>query len=99
LNRSILQLFILLQFIEDDRRNPDGTYERNINLPTQMCLGPSYTLGRSTAQQAGVVQMFDRILTELSLKLKRLDIDQSEIACIKGIILLNSGEFQGSLSI
>lgn len=57
-----------------------------------MCLGPNYTLGRSTAQQAGVSHMFDRILNELSLKLKRLDVDQSEIACIKGIILLNSGE-------
>lgn len=58
-----------------------------------MCLGPNYTLGRLTAQQAGVVQMFDRILTELSLKLKRLDVDQSEIACIKGIIVFNSGKF------
>jgi nuclear receptor subfamily 2 group B member 4 len=57
-----------------------------------MCFGTNYTLGRSTAQQAGVVQMFDRILTELSLKMKRLDIDQSELACIKAIIVFNSGE-------
>lgn len=56
-----------------------------------MCLGPNYTLGRQTAQQAGVGQMFDRILSELSLKLKRLEVDQSELACIKGIIVLNSG--------
>lgn len=57
-----------------------------------MCFGNMYVLGRLTAQQAGLVHMFDRILSELSLKLKRLDVDQSELACIKGIIVLNSGE-------
>lgn len=57
-----------------------------------MCLGPNYTLGRNMAVQAGVVQIFDRVMSELSLKIKRLDIDQTELACLKAIIVFNPGE-------
>lgn len=82
--------------------------------PQQMCLGPNYTLGRNMAVQAGVVQIFDRVMSELSLKvkpnsqqvsismriltlkfslkIKRLDIDQTELACLKAIIVFNPGE-------
>jgi nuclear receptor subfamily 2 group B member 4 len=59
--------------------------------PQQMCLGPSYTLGRNMAVQAGVAQIFDRVMSELSLKIKRLDIDQTELACLKAIIVFNPG--------
>jgi nuclear receptor subfamily 2 group B member 4 len=57
-----------------------------------MCLGPSYTLGRNMAVQAGVAQIFDRVMSELSLKIKRLDIDQTELACLKAIIVFNPGK-------
>jgi nuclear receptor subfamily 2 group B member 4 len=57
-----------------------------------MCLGPNFTLHRNSAQQAGVAPIFDRILSELSLKMKRLGIDKSELACLKAIILFNPGE-------
>jgi nuclear receptor subfamily 2 group B member 4 len=60
--------------------------------PQQMCFGPSYTLGRNMAVQAGVAQIFDRVMSELSLKIKRLDIDQTELACLKAIIVFNPGE-------
>lgn len=43
------------------------------------------------AVQAGVVQIFDRVMSELSLKIKRLDIDQTELACLKAIIVFNPG--------
>lgn len=69
----------------------DGTYERRTLKLEQMCLGPSYTLGRNMAVQAGVVQIFDRVMSELSLKIKRLDIDQTELACLKAIIVFNPG--------
>lgn len=48
------------------------------------------------AVQAGVVQIFDRVMSELSLKIKRLDIDQTELACLKAIIVFNPGEFHRS---
>lgn len=57
-----------------------------------MCLGPNFTLHRNSAQQAGVVAIFDRILSELSVKMKRLNIDKSELTCLKAIILFNSGK-------
>lgn len=79
------------QYIESDRRNADGSYERRTNLPQQMCLGSNYVLGRNTAVQAGVVQIFDRVMSELSIKIKRLDIDQTELACLKAIIVFNPG--------
>lgn len=45
------------------------------------------------AVQAGVVQIFDRVMSELSLKIKRLDIDQTELACLKAITIFNPGKF------
>ncbi|CAO1407858.1 unnamed protein product [Diamesa tonsa] len=57
--------------------------------PLQMCLGTNYTLHRNSATQAGVVQIFDRVLSELSLKMKRLDVDQTELCCLKSIIIFN----------
>jgi nuclear receptor subfamily 2 group B protein 4 len=59
----------------------------------QMCLGRNYTLGRNMAVQAGVVQIFDRILSELSVKLKRMEIDLTELCLLKAIIIFNPGEF------
>lgn len=44
------------------------------------------------AVQAGVVQIFDRILSELSVKMKRLDIDPTELTLLKSIVVFNPGE-------
>ena len=71
---------------------PDGTIEKRLMQPLQMCLGTNYTLHRNSATQAGVVQIFDRVLSELSLKMKRLDVDQTELCCLKSIIIFNPGE-------
>jgi nuclear receptor subfamily 2 group B protein 4 len=57
-----------------------------------LCIVPNFTLHRNSAQQAGVAAIFDRILSELSIKMKRLDIDKAELACLKAIILYNPGE-------
>lgn len=58
-----------------------------------MCLGPNFTLHRNSAETAGVVAIFDRILSELSVKMNRLNIDKVELACLKAIILFNSGMY------
>lgn len=91
--------YFFQQYIEEDRRNPDGSYERRTIQPQQMCLGPSYTLGRNMAVQAGVAQIFDRVMSELSLKIKRLDIDQTELACLKAIIVFNPGKLMPFIKI
>lgn len=49
------------------------------------------TLHRNSALQAGVGAMFDRVLSELSLKMRNMRVDQAELACLKAIILFNPG--------
>lgn len=62
-----------------------------------MCLGPNFTLHRNSAHQAGVAPIFDRILSELSVKMKRLSIDRAELTCLKAIILFNPGNVNISI--
>lgn len=83
-----------IEYLDSDRTNPDGSVDRRapVRQPQLMCLGPNFTLHRNSASQANVAPIFDRILTELSLKMKRLDINKSELACLKAIILFNPGE-------
>lgn len=51
------------------------------------------TLHRNSALQAGVGQIFDRVLSELSLKMRTLRMDQAEYVALKAIILLNPGQY------
>lgn len=85
---------MLNQYLDDERTNPDGSIDRRAayRQPQQLCLGPNFALHRNSAQQAGVVAIFDRILSELSVKMKRLNIDKAELTCLKSIILFNSGK-------
>lgn len=88
-----LSLFSFWQYLDAERTNADGSIDRRspVRPPQLMCLGPNFTLHRNSAQQAGVVAIFDRILSELSVKMNRLNIDKAELACLKAIILFNSG--------
>lgn len=61
-------------------------------MPEQMCLGPNFTIHRNSAMQAGVVGIFDRVLSELSVKMKRIGLDRAELSCLKAVILFNAGE-------
>ncbi|XP_072936358.1 protein ultraspiracle homolog isoform X2 [Epargyreus clarus] len=76
-----------MEYLEDDRENMDGT--RTTSPPQLMCLMPGMTLHRNSALQAGVGQIFDRVLSELSLKMRTLRMDHSEYVALKAIILLN----------
>lgn len=81
--------FQSIDYIDQERKNPDGTIDRRSSQPLLMCLGPNFTLHRNSAQQAGVAPIFDRILSELSLKMKRIEIDRTELCCLKAIIIFN----------
>lgn len=50
------------------------------------------TLHRNSALQAGVGPIFDRVLSELSLKMRSLRMDQAEYVALKAIVLLNPGQ-------
>uniref|UniRef100_A0A1B0CMQ0 Nuclear receptor subfamily 2 group B member 4 n=2 Tax=Lutzomyia longipalpis TaxID=7200 RepID=A0A1B0CMQ0_LUTLO len=79
----------LYQLIEYARRMPHFAQLQREDQPQLMCLGPNFTLHRNSAQQAGVAPIFDRILSELSVKMKRLNMDRAELGCLKAIILFN----------
>ncbi|KAI5635966.1 ligand-binding domain of nuclear hormone receptor domain-containing protein [Phthorimaea operculella] len=51
------------------------------------------TLHRNSARKAGVGQIFDRVLSELSLKMRALRMDQAEYVALKAIVLLNPGMY------
>ncbi|XP_063376145.1 protein ultraspiracle homolog isoform X1 [Cydia fagiglandana] len=76
-----------MEYLEDERENGDGT--RSTTQPQLMCLMPGMTLHRNSAQQAGVGPIFDRVLSELSLKMRSLRMDQAEYVALKAIVLLN----------
>lgn len=80
-----------IDFLDVESQNPDGTVDRRtrIGQPQQMCLSPNFTLHRNSAIQAGVAAIFDRVLSELTVKMKRLNIDRAELSCLKAIILFN----------
>ncbi|NP_001037470.1 protein ultraspiracle homolog [Bombyx mori] len=75
-----------MEFLNDERENVDS---RNTAPPQLICLMPGMTLHRNSALQAGVGQIFDRVLSELSLKMRSLRMDQAECVALKAIILLN----------
>lgn len=81
-----------IEYIEMDCIVEGPTQERRTvwRQPQLMCIGPNFTLHRNSAQQGGVAPIFDRVLTELSVKMKKLNVDRSELTCLKAIILLNS---------
>ncbi|XP_053660996.1 protein ultraspiracle [Anopheles marshallii] len=80
-----------MEYIETERP-PDGRNDGRVTIrqPQLMCLGPNFTLHRNSAQQAGVDSLFDRILCELAIKMKRLDVNRAELGILKAIILFNS---------
>ncbi|KAI5635967.1 zinc finger, c4 type (two domains) domain-containing protein [Phthorimaea operculella] len=81
-----------MEYLEDERENMDGS--RAAAAPPQlMCLMPGMTLHRNSALKAGVGQIFDRVLSELSLKMRALRMDQAEYVALKAIVLLNPGMY------
>ena len=46
---------------------------------------------RSSAHQAGVGTIFDRVLTELVSKMREMKMDKTELGCLRAIVLFNPG--------
>lgn len=46
---------------------------------------------RDAAHEAGVGTIFDRVLTELVAKMREMDMDKSELGCLRAIVLFNPG--------
>jgi len=46
---------------------------------------------RTSAYKAGVGIIFDRVLTELVGKMRDMNVDKTELGCLRAVILFNPG--------
>lgn len=62
---------------------------RSISVKDGILLAPGVTVYRSSAHEAGVGGIFDRVLTELVSKMREMKMDKTELGCLRTIILFN----------
>ncbi|XP_054281639.1 retinoic acid receptor RXR-alpha-B-like isoform X2 [Macrosteles quadrilineatus] len=62
---------------------------RSVEVRDGIVLATGLTVHRNSAQQAGVGNIFDRVLTELVAKMREMNMDKTELGCLRSIILFN----------
>ncbi|XP_060948304.1 retinoic acid receptor RXR-beta-A isoform X3 [Limanda limanda] len=62
---------------------------RSISVKDGILLATGLHVHRSSAHSAGVGAIFDRVLTELVSKMRDMQMDKSELGCLRAIILFN----------
>ena len=70
---------------------------RSLSVTDAIILASGLHVTRDSAHQAGVGLIFDRVLTELVAKMREMNMDKSELACLKAIVLFNPGTLPTSL--
>ena len=65
---------------------------RSINHPDAIVLSIGFRVYRQTAHSAGVGPIFDRVLSELISKMRQMNMDRTELGCLRAIVLYNPGE-------
>ncbi|XP_077784413.1 retinoic acid receptor RXR-gamma isoform X1 [Podarcis muralis] len=62
---------------------------RSVSVQDGILLATGLHVQRSSAHSAGVGSIFDRVLTELVSKMKDMQMDKSELGCLRAIVLFN----------
>ncbi|XP_047363131.1 retinoic acid receptor RXR-alpha-B isoform X2 [Vespa velutina] len=62
---------------------------RSINVKDGIVLATGITVNRNSAQQAGVGTIFEHVLSELVTKMREMEMDKTELGCLRSIILFN----------
>jgi len=62
---------------------------RSIVIENGILLATGLRVSREAAREAGVGTIFDRVLTELVAKMREMKMDQSELGCLRAIVLFN----------
>ncbi|XP_074655772.1 retinoic acid receptor RXR-alpha-B-like isoform X2 [Tubulanus polymorphus] len=62
---------------------------RSIHVKDGILLATGLHVHRSSAHQAGVGTIFDRVLTELVAKMREMKMDKTELGCLRAIVLFN----------
>lgn len=66
---------------------------RSISVKDGILLATGLHVHRSSAHQAGVGTIFDRVLTELVSKMREMKMDKTELGCLRAIVLFNPGMY------
>ncbi|MGH0125485.1 UNVERIFIED_CONTAM: hypothetical protein FKN15_054582 [Acipenser sinensis] len=62
---------------------------RSVSVKDGILLATGLHVHRSSAHSAGVGSIFDRVLTELVSKMKDMQMDKTELGCLRAIVLYN----------
>jgi len=62
---------------------------RSINHPDAIVFSIGFRVYRQTAKSAGVGAIFDRVLSELISKMRQMNMDRTELGCLRAIVLFN----------
>lgn len=66
-----------------------GFSHRSTNVSNAIVLANGLVVTRENTHAAGVGAIFDRVLVELVSKMKEMQIDQTELGCLRAIVLYN----------
>ncbi|CAG5124276.1 unnamed protein product, partial [Candidula unifasciata] len=66
-----------------------GFSHRSITAKDGVILASGLQIQRDSALQAGVGNIFDRVLSELVDKMREMKVDKTELGCLRAIILFN----------
>uniref|UniRef100_A0ACB8F0S1 Uncharacterized protein n=1 Tax=Sphaerodactylus townsendi TaxID=933632 RepID=A0ACB8F0S1_9SAUR len=64
---------------------------RSIAVKDGILLATGLHVHRNSAHSAGVGAIFDRVLTELVSKMRDMQMDKTELGCLRAIVLFNPG--------
>lgn len=65
---------------------------RSTGVTDTLVLSSSLHVQRSLALQMRLDFIFDRIITELVIKMREMNLDQTEIGCLRAVVLFNPGQ-------
>lgn len=65
---------------------------RSTSKNDALVLANGVTVSKKNAQSAGIGDIFGRVLDELVAKMREMQMDQSEIGCLRAIVLFNPGD-------
>lgn len=66
-----------------------GFSHRSTAIKDGILLSTGLHIHRTSAHQAGVGTIFDRVLTELVAKMREMKMDKTELGCLRAIVLFN----------
>lgn len=64
---------------------------RSIEADKVLVLSNGFYINEQAAKSTGIGEVFQRVLTELVSKMREMQMDKTEIGCLRSVVLFNSG--------